>query len=487
MNTKLSLIAVLVCALACTGVGQSLEAFYSKAFFLHPEGGPYVETYLAINGNSVIYKKNEKGELQGKVEVTVIYLQKDSIKYFDKYEVRSPILLSDKTNKPNFLDIQRVALPNGVYQFEMKIVDLNGDEKSKAFSHNDVIVLDFKDDSVSISDIELVESFQRTEERDNFVKGGVKLIPYTSNFYPADVSTMIFYAEIYNTSKTLGEAQAFLLNFFIESQDADQQLNLYAKFKKEQAKDVIVLFNQFSIGELPSGNYNLVVEVKDRSNKLVARKKMFFQRSNPNLPVKAENLAAIDLSRSFVMNIPKDSLPECIRCLGPVSSSSERHFAETQLAVADEDLMRRYFQHFWEKRSALEPESLWVAYAAQVKKVQREYGRMLQKGYETDRGRVYLQYGLPNSVEVRNMDPASYPYEIWHYYKLEATSNAKFIFYNPELVDQRYDLLHSNVPGEPYDPAWHYKLQNLRPKNVDQLMDRNSFDSRATDFWSNPK
>ena len=128
-----------------------------------------------------------------------------------------------------------------------------------------------------------------------------------------------------------------------------------------------------------------------------------------------------------------------------------------------------------------------MAYSAQVKKVQREYGGMIMKGYETDRGRVYLQYGQPNSVEVRNMDPASYPYEIWHYYKLGEMSNAKFVFYDPEFVDQTYELLHSNVPGEPSDPAWHYKLQNLRPMNIDQMMERNTYDSRATDFWFNPK
>ncbi|HIO68701.1 MAG TPA: GWxTD domain-containing protein [Flavobacteriales bacterium] len=487
MNTQSCWLTILLCAFALTASGQALEASYSKALFLHPQGGPFMESYLAINGKSVIYKLNEDGDLQAKVEVTSIYFQQDSVIFFDKYEVRSPLLSSKKSEKENFLDIQRVPLPNGVYQFEMKVKDLNAEEKESVFKHRDVIVLDFKTDSVALSDIELIESFQRTEEKSNFIKGGVKLVPYTSNFYPEDVSTMIFYAEIYNSAKFLGADQAFLVNFYLESQDSYQQLGQYTKFKREQAKEVNVLFNQFSIESLPSGNYNLVVEVKDRSNQLLVRKKLFFQRSNPNLPVKPENLAAVDLSRSFAMKIPSDSLRECVACLGPISSSSERQYAATQLLVADADLMRRYIQHFWEKRSHLEPESFWLAYSTQVKKVQREYGGMIMKGYETDRGRVYLQYGQPNSVEARNMDPASYPYEIWHYYKLGEMSNAKFVFYAPEFVDQTYDLLHSNVPGEPSDPAWHYKLQNLSPMNIDQMMERNTYDSRATDFWFNPK
>ena len=487
MYTRLLLSIILTVATLASGICQSVEAYYHKALFLHPEDGPFIETYLAINGNSIVYKANEDGELQGKVEVTLIFLKNDSIKFFDKFEIKSPIIADEKTPKSSFLDIQRIPLPNGVYHFEMQIKDLNGEGKTTASSYKDVVVVDFNEAQVSISDIELVESFERVEERSNFVKGGVKLIPYFSTFYPEHKETMIFYAEIYNCVKVLGAEYGFLVNYYIESQDAELKLDKYSKFKKEVAKEANVLFNQFSIADLPSGNYNLVVEIKDRSNGLLVKKKLFFQRSNPNLPIKPENLANLDLSRSFVMNIPADSLAECIRSCSPISSGNERSYAQTQLAVGDADLMRRYLQHFWEKRSTLEPESLWLAYSEQVRKVQKEYGRMILKGYETDRGRVYLQYGLPNSIEVRNMDPASYPYEIWHYYKLENVSNAKFIFYNPELADQNYDLLHSNVRGEPSDPAWRYKLQNLRPRTVDELLDPNSFDNRASDFWTHPK
>ena len=487
MNTKLLCVSFLVCALNITGVGQPLEAFFSKALFLHPEGGPFVESYLTINGKSVFYKSNEDGVLQAKVEVTAVYLQQDSVIFFDKYEVRSPILGTKKSEKQNFLDIQRVPLPNGVYQFEVHVKDLNAGKDGSKFKYRDVILLDFNTDSLSISDIELIESFERTDEKGNFIKGGVKLVPYTSNFYPEDVNTMIFYSEIYNSGKFLGTDQAFLLNFYLESQDSKLHLEQYSKFQKEQAKEVNVLFNQFSIASLPSGNYNLVVEVRDRSNQLVSRKKIFFQRSNPNLPFKPKNLASVDLDHSFAIKIPEDSLYECVACLGPISSSAERQYAAAQLLVSDPDLMRRYIQYFWEKRSHLEPESFWLAYSAQVKKVQREYGGIILKGYETDRGRVYLQYGQPNSVDGHPMLGGSLPYEIWHYYNLAKMSNAKFVFYDTDGVDQAFDLLHSNVPGEPSDPSWQYKINGAWDNNLDNMMDRNTQDSRANDFWSNPR
>jgi hypothetical protein len=81
----------------------------------------------------------------------------------------------------------------------------------------------------------------------------------------------------------------------------------------------------------------------------------------------------------------------------------------------------------------------------------------------------------------------SFPYEIWHYYKLDKMSNAKFIFYDTDLVNQAFDLLHSNVPGEPSEPSWQYIINGAWDNNLDNMMDRNTQDSRATDFWSNPR
>jgi GWxTD domain-containing protein len=151
--------------------------------------------------------------------------------------------------------------------------------------------------------------------------------------------------------------------------------------------------------------------------------------------------------------------------------------------------MRKYFLRFWTRRDPLTPEKAWVDYKAQVDKADKEFKTPIRKGYETDRGRVYLQYGQPNSADRVDHEPSSYPYEIWHYYNLGSQSNAKFIFYNPSLVANDYELLHSTVIGEPYDPAWHYKLH----KRDTQLNDINTkgsqwhYGSRSRDLFDIPR
>lgn len=76
------------------------------------------------------------------------------------------------------------------------------------------------------------------------------------------------------------------------------------------------------------------------------------------------------------------------------------------------------------------------------------YGNNFQDGFETDRGRVYLKYGAPSTHVVRENSPSEYPYEIWTYNKIGKYSNKRFVFYNPDLTNGAYRLLHSDVLGE---------------------------------------
>ena len=48
-------------------------------------------------------------------------------------------------------------------------------------------------------------------------------------------------------------------------------------------------------------------------------------------------------------------------------------------------------------------------------------------------------------------------------------SNRKFIFYNPDLINNQYRLLHSDMVGELKNPRWSYELskRNTQNGNVD--------------------
>ena len=304
------------------------------------------------------------------------------------------------------------------------------------------------------------------------------------------VNNLIYYSEIYNTDKYFNADDKFIVTYYIESYETKKTLSNYYKFKKEIPKNVIVNFNEFDISDLPSGNYNLVLELKDKDNETVTFNKLFFQRSNPAVMLELQDLAAVDVSNTFANKITSiDTLEDYIKSTYPVSTQTEKFFAENYLKKPDLKTLQQYFLNFWINRNASNPEKAWAQYYLEVEKVNKFYKTSIKKGYETDRGRVYLQYGPPNNISESVMEPSAYPYEIWHYYTLSNQKNRKFVFYMPDLVTNDYELIHSDAFGEIYEPSWQLKLvkRNTSTNNPYDTKDQDYFGGKADDYYKNPR
>lgn len=485
---KASFILVFLWLLAgLTGNARNLTAYFTYCTFHSPENGPYIETYLSVLGSSLNHVKNERGKYQGSILVTLIFKQGEEIKNFKKYNLLSPEL-DDTTKFVNFIDQQRIALPNGSYNFEIEMQDKNSD--APPFRSMQAIEIKYPETEVTVSDIEMIESFAKAEEANILTKSGYNLIPYVSDFYPGNVNKISFYVELYNTDKILGENQKYLVNYFIESNETGFALNRFRGFARQTTAPVNVILSEFNIEKLPSGNYNLVVEVRNRSNEVVAKKNLFFQRSNPDIKMDVNEVSATTTEYSFVEKITgRDTLYEYIRSIRPISTEMEMAFADQQLKKADLPLMQKFFLKYWQDRNATDPEGEWKTYSKKVSKANNAYSTKLKKGYDTERGRIYLRYGPPNTIAARYNEPSSYPYEIWHYYSINSQSNVKFVFYNPDLVTNDFDLLHSNAIGEIRDYRWKYKLQirNTSESNLDIEQGSDHWGNKAEDLYNNPR
>jgi hypothetical protein len=94
-----------------------------------------------------------------------------------------------------------------------------------------------------------------------------------------------------------------------------------------------------------------------------------------------------------------------------------------------------------------------------VKYVQRLYGNKVKKGYESDRGRVYLNMELPTKLRRANTNHLHTLMKYGNIMWLEIRPT-KICFYNPTLVGNDYILLHSDVRGEVYDKNWERRLSS---------------------------
>ena len=128
--------------------------------------------------------------------------------------------------------------------------------------------------------------------------------------------------------------------------------------------------------------------------------------------------------------------------------------------------------------------------AFRVLVVDNAYKTQISKGYETDRGRVYLKYGPPNIISESYNEPSSYPYEIWHYYELGNNQrNKKFVFYSTDMLTNSFKLLHSDAIGEIQNYKWQIFLNSrwYDPFSVDINAPPNIYGGEADDYYRNPR
>jgi len=466
---------------------KNLWAFLTYSTFNSPEG-PYIETYLTVAGNSVNYVKKDNGKYQATVNILMTFKQKNDIKAFKKYELNSPEIDDTIKNNYEFLDEQRFLVPNGTYDFDLQISDKSNEKKPAPFSQ--AVVVDFPETAPSISGIQLVQSYTKSNTPKVITKSGYDLVPYVYNFYPQKETKMIMYCELYNLDKALGADTKFILSYYIESFENNMKFNDFARIKKETARPVNILMPEFSIENLATGNYNMVIEARNQQNEVIVSKKLFFQRSNPNAKLSFAEMLSTSATNTFADKITNlDTLRESISCLFPIASGLEKAYMKNTAKSKDMVSMQQFFYGFWQRRNAATPEKAWLAYKEEVDKANFNFKTPVKKGYQTDRGRVYLQYGPPNVRSQQYSEPAAYPYEIWQYYTLNNNQrNRKFVFYSPDMVSSDFFLLHSDAQGEFNNPQWRVDLLNRMnaPGDLNQTETINSWGGFSKDYWELP-
>jgi GWxTD domain-containing protein len=339
----------------------------------------------------------------------------------------------------------RISLPQGTYQMQITAFDAN-DSAATPLTYKNTVKVNFDSEKVCFSDIQALSILTEATEESNFTKYGYDYFPYFSTFYPENITKLFYSVEIYNLEKIGKEKNFYAVGYIAQEGTNSPFSKEFQQEKKLQNSSQNLLIQRFPIDSLPSGNYNLMIDVKDEQGVLYGSTSMFFQRSNPS--VVAANTAAID-------SLPLDTLKLYLNYIYPAAEKEERAFINN-VKSSDYAAIADFFQNFWYKRDPNNPQAAWLKYYKMVMRVNNNYSTLRFKGYKTDRGNCYLRYGPPNYIEYNTSEVNSYAYEIWTYYDFPATSqsNVYFVFYQKDLTTRDFRLLHSNAIGELQDPDW---------------------------------
>ncbi|MCC6372960.1 MAG: GWxTD domain-containing protein [Bacteroidia bacterium] len=478
-------------------MSAQLNAYFSYATFNTPNNQPYLETYLTLVGTS-LKPKTDNHNSHNSVNI-VLTISKDSVLIkANKYNLKGPIY-ADSLFPLSFIDNQRYHLSNGHYELKMTISD-NYDALKKPLVVTSSVDIDYSASELQSSSLQILESYKRTATPGSLTKSGFDLIPYTVNYFPETSNELAFYMETYNANKILGNERPFIYNYYLENSDNQHVMSSYGSFRKQNAQDVNPLLAKMDISKLGSGNYNLVVEIKDEKNTLRLQKKYFFQRMNRNVDiVTLQNQSEVNELYPYFGNCNNlDTLKMLVECLWPIADAVDKERVINQSLTKNPDQMKKFVVDFWRRRAAdtANPLKMWGTYYREVQKVMVLFKCGKQKGYYTDRGRVYLQYGAPNQRSQQLNEPNTYPYEIWQYYRTTNAvngaffSNRKFVFVSHNLGDDCFNLVHSDMSGEVNNPRWQFEVtrrNNNGIANPDNTTPSGTENNQFNEIYSNPR
>lgn len=450
-----------------TKAQSSIDASISYATF-QSQGNGFVEIYLNVLGRSAGLSPVSDSMKQAVVDVVILFIQGESVVKFDKYRLKGPI-----TAEPvDFVDMKRYALPNGEYKLEVSVEDIVN--TGSAHKYESSFVLDYSSDKLGISDIELLASVKNagnvTSSENPMVKGNFIFEPMPTNFYAKNDELMLFYFEVYNTDKVAGEA--FLQTLFIDNADTkDREEKISVAHKRKKSEPVVAAVQQVDIKDLPTGNYNLVVEIRDKDRQLLTKKAMPFQRSNPYLKVAESEISSgkLSLEDEFVGKMTVDELVYSLKAIMMQIDRTDGEHIKMIISERNLNAMRLYLFSYWIKENHNNPKAAYDAYMNVARQVDLSFANGFGRGFETDRGYIFLKYGAPNNTVFEENDPSAPPYEIWFYNQFPKTgqNNVKFVFYNPSLVSNGHVLLHSTARGENNNPRWEVDLYRNAPNEIE--------------------
>ncbi|MBI2257528.1 MAG: GWxTD domain-containing protein [Flavobacteriia bacterium] len=437
---------------------NSLKAYVDFKQFYLPDSKPLLEIYIQFVGYSCKYFPMEDGI---QAELFIKYQLNDSMQnvvFSDAYRMLSPIMKDSLVE--DFYELKRINVPFGKYTFKIHIEDLS--DKKEGLDAEMLVEVKNNNKTTKFSDIVIAENIFKTREENMFSKSGFDVYPRINNYFSMNDLYLPVYLELYNHTKDT----IFGLKQSVLSKNTSLEVENLTRFTKIEVKEVLPMIRKIDISQLQTGEYTLIYSLIDSKMNEIATTSYSFEKSGMYLPMLASEENVI-IDPSFQESITDDSLKYYISSLIPICSPAETKNLIRVLKTKNKEMYRKYIQNFWQvyaqNKSSYEE---WMKYKSQVQLVHKLYKTSSIDGFETDRGRVYLKYGAPSNIINRSVSSGEVPFEIWRYDKIQNYSNRKFIFYDPDLINN-YILLHSDVIGERKNPRWQQFIQKRNSYNTD--------------------
>lgn len=448
------------------------------------------------NTKSLHFDKNTQGLLTAQI-IVLVRISNDTGVFKEQTLVvqTSPKNTLEECLAEKISQIQEYPLPTGHYDLELVLAEKPYPKAAYQYS-NSFDINDAPKDKPFIADIQLLDTSFASAIASVYARNGFIDLPSPSNYLDERRNKIKFYTEIYQADKLSKDRLPLKLNTYISWKEFSSPVPPLEQSDSVLVSEFMPLHQSFSLTTLPSGNYYLNAVLSDKNDAVLDKKSIFIQRFNahpvqapkeqPKTLVKKDSSSntsqILDLTNTFVGKYTPEQVHAILKMLRVICTPDEGMNIDGFLKKPDELYSKYFIYNFFEKRNKTDPGKAWKEFVANIREVNKLFGGNSQRGYETDRGRVYLQYGKPNDRVLVPNESGALPYEIWQYYFTEKQgTEAIFLFYKPGSSMGDYSLLHSTVVGERHNSNWRALLYSNNISGVGNI----NQDSQAEQYLRN--
>lgn len=430
---------------------KELNFEFDYARFNYDTTSTYLEMYYVIEPNDLqVIQKDNQDFIEVDISVTIINKATDQLVVDKKYRVNNIVENTDST-LPSLVGVVGFLLNEGIYALNVTATDANNNELFKIVN-DELSIGIYGEKEFSLSDIQLASKIvtENVNQNSVFYKNTMEIVPNPQNIFGKNLPVVFYYSELYNLANGNPEVKTLTLDRKIFNSVGRI---VYDKSKEVvKSKNSIVEAGAINVAKYPTGSYTLALSLIDPANKKAVSSTKKFFIYNPDIVEEqvadGRNLGVIGSEFGVMTEDECDLHYNRIKFI-----ASNNEIAQYE-KLSELESKREFLFNFWQRRdpNPNTPENEFKReFEDRIKFVENRFKTFNKTGSKTDRGRVYLQYGEPDEMELHPNDYDKKPYEIWYYNSIEG--GVIFVFGDITGYSD-YELLHSTKRGELRDDNW---------------------------------
>ncbi len=468
---KIAYLIVMIVISAGQLIAGKINFNVDDATFIEADGKNRWEFYYSFDELSLKYKNSDKG-LLGELFIHVAIYSNIKLEQEKKWIVSHILDNSDSESAKTMVGQKDFILQPGQYKINVFIQDVNDSTTTLELNYELIIRSQHKD-KINLSSLQIAQHILPEDNTQNsgtfqwnesFKKNGYFVVPVPSLIFIAERQKLNSYIEIYNPDK-LNKQDFNIKYYLVDSYHIERD----RKFKTLKSDSNFIFdINEMDISALETGTYYLrtivVYPYDEPVDSFSVEKKFYIINSTIVEQSKEQFYESAIFERSEFASLTDEQTAIEIAKIKPIASYQEiEQFDKLTTSEAKKRLLYRFWTNRDTDTNTVFNEELFK-YRELIKFADRFFSYSKTRGWQTDRGRVLMKYGMPSEREQHPFFGETSPYESWFYTDIQGGIYFHFV----DMTGLgRYDLVHSTAQNEIQFEDWYNEYVLKQRSNYD--------------------